>query len=120
MRDRILGWAAEKEYIELRHIFGVDNFLYLGNFLAADDGGDLVVRLGEAEEKEALRIPGSRPWRSGGPGTNVYVLVPGPAVTEDGELHRWLDHALEHASKLEPKERLVNKQVIRPAFLDAE
>jgi hypothetical protein len=117
MRDRILRWASGKEYLEMRHIFGVDNFFHLGNFVAANDVGDLVVRLGEADEKEALRIPGARPWRSGGPGTAVYTLIPPAAVAEDAELHAWLDRALTHVSGLEPKERLVNKAVLRPDFL---
>jgi TfoX/Sxy family transcriptional regulator of competence genes len=117
MRDRILRWASDKEFLEMRHIFGVDNFLHLGNFLAANDGGELIVRLSEADEKEALKIPGSRPWRSGAVGTNVYTLIPASAVAQEAELNAWLDRALEHVKGLEPKERLVNKSVIRPDFL---
>lgn len=117
MKERIARWAADKKYLELREMFGVSTFLHLGNFLAADDGGQLVIRLSAGDEAEARRIRGARLWRSGGPGTAEYTLIPAEALVEDAALHSWLDKALEHVRTLEPKERLIDKDVIRPDFL---
>ena len=117
MKQRIARWATDKSYIELREMFGVATFLHLGNFLAADDGGDLVLRLSGSDENEARRIRDAKPWRSGGPGTAVYTIVPAAALVEETVLAGWLDKALEYVTTLEPKERLINKSVIRPDFL---
>lgn len=117
MKDRIARWASGKKYLELREMFGVSTFLHLGNFLAAADGDDLVIRLSQADEAEARKLRGARLWRSGGPGTAEYTLIPAEALAEDAALSAWLDKALEHVSTLEPKERLIDKDVIRPDFL---
>ena len=118
MKERIARWAAEQAYLEHREMFGVSTFLHLGNFLAADDGGDLVIRLAGADETEARRLSGAGMWRAAGPGTAEYTKIPAAAIPDDESLHAWLDKALSHVQTLEPKERLINKAVLRPAFLD--
>jgi hypothetical protein len=118
VKHRIARWAADKEFVEVRDLFSVTTFLHLGNFLAADDGGDLVVRLSPDDEAQARKLDGARPWRTGAPGTPVYTLVPATRVASDDELHRWLDAALAYTSTLEPKERLITKRVLRPSWMD--
>lgn len=117
MKDRIARWALDKPYIEVREMFSMTAFLHLGNFLAADDAGDLVIRLAASEQSEARQLPGAKPWRAGGPGTAEYTRLPAAALTDATVLHQWLDRALAHSKTLEPKERLINKPVLRPDFL---
>jgi len=119
VKERIARWALDQEFIEARDMFGVTTFLYRGNFFAADDGGHLVLRLSEADEAEARKIPGSKPWNTGGPGTNVYTRILASQLPGDAALGEWLDKALAHAKTLEPKERLVTKQPKRPDWMDA-
>ncbi len=116
MRERIAHWAAGEEFVEAREIFGTTTFLYLGNFMAADDGGDLVVRLSLEDEGEALRINGAARWRTGAFGTPEYTKLPAHAVTSDEQLHAWLEKALTYSKTLEPKDRLLTKKVIIPAW----
>ena len=117
MKDRIARWALDKPYIEVREMFGMTTFLHLGNFLAADDAGDLVIRLAASEESEARHLPGAKAWRAGAPGTATYTRIPAAALTDATALNQWLDRALTHSQTLEPKERLINKPVLRPDFL---
>lgn len=118
MRERIARWASDKPFVEAREMFGLTTFLHLGNFLAADDGGDLVIRLDEDAQSEARRLPKARMWRSGAPGSAEYTLIPADAL-DDEALSGWLDRALAHVETLEPKERLINKSVMKPDFLGA-
>ena len=118
MKDRIARWARDKEWVELRDVFDLPTFFYLGNFLAADDLGNLVVRLGPEGETEALAIPGAEPWRAGPPGSaRIYVRLSSESVSEDEVLHAWLDRAVAYVSTLPAKERLVTKKVAIPDFL---
>jgi hypothetical protein len=120
LKDRIARWALEKPYIEVREMFGLTAFLYLGNFMVADDAGDLVIRLDAAAQSEARSLPGARRWRAGGPGTAEYTCIAADALADDAVLAQWLDRALAHAQGLQPKERLLNKQVLRPDFLGGD
>jgi hypothetical protein len=117
LKDRIARWLLDKPYIEVREMFGLTAFLYLGNFMVADDAGDLVIRLDAEAQSEARRMPGAKRWRAGGPGTAEYTCIPATALTDDAVLAQWLDRALAYSRSLEPKERLINKQVLRPDFL---
>jgi hypothetical protein len=116
VKDRIARWAAGKPFIEDRSVFDVRTFLHLGSFFAADDGGDLVLRLSPQDHEEALQMPGAKPWRAGPPGRPVYAKIPAAAVAEDAALHAWLERALAFVSKLPPKERLLSKGVHVPEW----
>lgn len=119
MRDRIARWAMEQEFVEAREMFGITTFLHKGNFFAADDAGHLVVRLAPEDEAEARKIAGSKPWNSGGPGTNVYTRILASQVPNDDALAEWLEKALAYVGTLEPKERLVTKTPKKPDWMEA-
>jgi hypothetical protein len=116
MRDRIIRWAQDKPYVEARPAFNVESFLHLGNFFAAVDGEGIVLRLAEADHREALALQGARAWRAGPPGRPAYAWIPNAAVASDPQLHAWLEKALQHAAKLPPKDRLLTKGVHVPEW----
>ena len=117
--DRVLWLKRALLALAQQHHRGIlQEDLHLGNFLCADDGGDLVLRLSEPDEAAARKLDGASAWNSGGPGTNVYTRVPAKALPDDAALNGWLDKALEHSRTLEPKERLVVKEAKKPSWMD--
>ena len=116
MKNRIAVWAADKEYVEVRELFGVTCFLYLGNFMAADDGGHLVVRLSDSDRRDAMQGPRVKDWKTGGTGSPVHTLIPASNVNTDERLQVWLDKAFEYSKTLEAMDKLITQKVACPQW----
>lgn len=91
---------------ELRKMFGCPVSFENGQMFAGVFGDGLFVRLGEAERRELLALPGAAPFApmKGRP-SREYVVLP-PAMLEDEEaVSGWMERARAYASALPAKKK---------------
>lgn len=99
VRDRL---ATRPDVSEVRMMGGLV-FMVDGHMCCGVKDGRLMVRLGDEGAREALTEPHTRPLTMGERTAKAYVLVDGPGLSEDGDLHAWVDRALRFSSTL-PRE----------------
>ena len=89
---------------EIREVkmFGGIGFMLNGNLVAAASKRGLLVRVGKAQQDEALTRPGARPMEMRGRVMEDYIYVDPPALT-DGAVRALLQLALVFVLTLPPK-----------------
>jgi hypothetical protein len=99
VRELIGGEAGVTE----KRMFGGLAFLVHGNMACGVHGEDLIVRLPAAATDAALAEPAVRAFDMTGRPMKGWILVGAGGHAEDGDLRRWVDRGVAHASSLPPK-----------------
>ncbi|MEV0182335.1 TfoX/Sxy family protein [Streptomyces sp. NPDC050625] len=99
IRERLGG---DPDIVEKR-MFGGIGFLCRGNMAVGVSGDDLIVRIAPDATDAALARPGARLFDRSGRPMRGWILVAGPALTEDAVLGVWIDEGHGFAAGLPPK-----------------
>ncbi len=86
-----------------KKMFGGVGFILRGNMAVGVLGSDLIVRLGAAQQTDALAQPHVRVFDMTGRPMKGWVLVSPEGYELEGELRRWIDHGVAFALSLPPK-----------------
>lgn len=87
-----------------RQMFGYPAAFVGGNMATSLFQDRWIVRLGDAEREQLMKLDGSGPFEPM-PGRPMkgFAIVPPSAVSDDAELRPWIDRAIAHAASLPPK-----------------
>jgi len=93
------------EPVEEKKMFGGLAFLLGGHMAVAASGqGGLMVRVDPSENATLLEERGAAPFEMGGRGAMTgWLRVSGDAVSDEGDLARWVERGLSYAGSLPPK-----------------
>ena len=86
-----------------KKMFGGVCHLLNGNMFCGVYKDFLILRLGEENSEEALRLPFARPFDITGRPMKGWVMVERGGSKSDDELQAWLSQARDFASALPPK-----------------
>ncbi|MDW4909707.1 TfoX/Sxy family protein [Streptomyces sp. ADMS] len=103
LAERIRQLLGADPDVTEKHMFGGIAFLYRGNMAVGVSGDDLMVRVGPDNTDAALARPGTRVFDMTGRPMRGWILVAGPALTEDDVLGTWIDEGRAFAGNLPPK-----------------
>ena len=102
LADRVRGAVSHEQDVREVKMFGGLAFMVNGKMVAcvSAGGGALLVRVSRSRDAEYLEVVGARraemgEGRSMGEG---WIAVDGEVLTEDRDLHFWIDAVLEHAA----------------------
>lgn len=89
------------------NMFGGTAALVNGNMFGGTFARSAIVKLGDADQKEALALDGAEPFDPMGNGRVMTstVLLPETVMDDPAELKRWLARAFEYAATLPPKKK---------------
>ena len=93
-------------------MFGGIGFMLNGNLIAGASRRGLLVRVGQARQREALAQPGARPMQMKGRTMEGYIYVDHPALDDRGVracIRLALPHVLSLPSKPHPAKREATK-----------
>jgi len=78
-----------------------------GNMFGALFGRSIMVKLGDADRAEAMKLDGTEPFDPMGNGrvTSNAVLLPETVMDEPAELRGWLRKAFDHTASLPAKKK---------------
>jgi hypothetical protein len=104
IREAVSDVVAGEPVVEQK-MFGGLAFLLGGHMAVAASGkGGLMVRVEPSETDVLLQEPGAEPFEMGGRGgMKGWLRVSTEAVTDDGDLARWVERGLGYAGSLPPK-----------------
>jgi hypothetical protein len=90
--------------VDQRKMFGFPAAFLGGRLFASLHQEDVILRLGEADRGELLRVPGARRFEPR-PGRVMgdFVMLAPAQVTDDRALAAWIARARAHAASLPPK-----------------
>lgn len=100
---RVLG-----DYPDIAEIrmFGGLCFTLNGNMLVGTmKNGDLLARVGEAQDADALDKPGAGPMVFTGKAMKGFVTVDAAAIEDDATLRDWISMAAAYVGSLPPKQK---------------
>jgi TfoX/Sxy family transcriptional regulator of competence genes len=103
-KERFRSIVPDHPSVSVRPMFGNLSAFVNGNMFMGVFGGDLFVRLSEAD-REAVLAAGGGPFEPM-PGRPMgdYVVVPADWQEDPSGTARWVDRSFEHASGLPPKQ----------------
>jgi len=101
-RDRFESLVPRAPGVEIKPMFGNLGAFVNGNMFMGLFGGDVGIRLPEAERGRLLAKPGTGPFGPGERPMGGYVTL--PAGWSARQAKRWIDTALADASLLPPKQ----------------
>lgn len=101
--DRIRRLLDGTTGLEERKMFGGLSFLVHGNMSVGVSGDELMVRVGQNRDEEALARPGSRPMDFTGRRMRGWITVAPEGFARDPDLGWWVDAGVAHARSLPPK-----------------
>lgn len=109
LQDRIRSLlGGHPDLAEIRMMGGLC-FTLAGNMVVGTmKGGDLLVRVGEAQHADALAKPGAGPMAFTGRSMKGFVLVQ-EAALDDAALRDWISMATAFVGALPPKEKKPGK-----------
>lgn len=108
--ERFDAVTAEIADAERRQMFGYQALFVGGYHVTGLHQATWVVRLGEADRRELLAVPGSRPFEPiPGRAMGGYVVLPSQVVADDEAVRRWVERAIAHARSLPRKVPKVKK-----------
>jgi hypothetical protein len=90
LAERVRALLGDDPDIAEKRMFGGLAFLLHGNMAVGVTGEDLMVRVGPDATDAALARPGARLFDMTGRPMRGWVVVAGPAVTEDDTLAEWV------------------------------
>jgi TfoX/Sxy family transcriptional regulator of competence genes len=98
--------AALKQHPEMveKVMFGGVGYMLRGNLACGVQGDEFIVRIGEAQNEAALKLPFVRPFMPV-PGRPMagWILVGPDGTGSDQELMEWVNKGVEYASTLPEK-----------------
>lgn len=103
LAGRIRQRLARRKNVEERRMFGGIGFLLSGNLLVGVWKGSLVVRLGQKEGEEALKLPHVKEFDITGRPMRNWVLAGPEGVETDDQLQGWIQRAVQFVGKLPVK-----------------
>jgi TfoX/Sxy family transcriptional regulator of competence genes len=103
LAQRIRQRLARRKNVEEKKMFGGVGFLLNGNLLVGVWKDSLCVRLGPEQAEEALPEPHVKEFDITGRAMNGWVLVEPGGVTDDDQLKRWIQRAVNFVGKLPKK-----------------
>jgi TfoX/Sxy family transcriptional regulator of competence genes len=98
VRAALLGAGTIREV----KMFGGIGFMLNGNLIAGASSRGLLVRVGKAQQREALAQPGARPMQMKGRTIEGYIYVD-PTALDDRAVQAWIRLALPNVLSLPPK-----------------
>jgi TfoX/Sxy family transcriptional regulator of competence genes len=105
LTGRIRQRLARRKNVEERKMFGGIGFLLNGNLLVGVWKESLVVRLGEKEGEEALKVPHVKEFDITGRPMRNWVLVGPEGIQDDEQLSAWVQRAVKLVGALPAKEK---------------
>lgn len=103
LAQRVRDILAEECIAKERRMFGGLAFMVNGHMCCGIVGGNLVVRVGATEHKQALAKPHARPMDFTGRPMRGFVYVEPPGYRSEASLRVWIRSGLEFALSLPPK-----------------
>ena len=92
--------------VERRTMFGYPSVFLNGNMIGSIFQDRIMVRLSEADRKDALAIAGARPFEPmPGRGMKEYVELPAAVVGKPSVLQQWFQRARNYGATLPPKKK---------------
>jgi TfoX/Sxy family transcriptional regulator of competence genes len=106
LQDRIRHILADHPHIAEIRMFGGLCFTLNGNMLVGTmKNGDLLARVGDSQDAEALAKPGAGPMMFTGKAMKGFINVDAAAVEDDASLRDWISMASAYVGALPPKEK---------------
>jgi hypothetical protein len=103
LADRIRAVIGDHPGIAEIRMFGGLCFTLNGNMLVGTmKGGDLLARVGEAQDAEALELPGARRMNFTGREMKGFILV-SPDHLDDKALRNWISMSTAFVGSMPPK-----------------
>ena len=103
IEDRIGTVISRWKNTQAKKMFGGICHLLGGNMFCGVYKDFLILRLGEEESKEALKLPSIRPFDITGKPMKGWVMVEKARFKSEGSLKAWLSKAREFVSTLPSK-----------------
>ncbi len=105
LADRVRVMVGDHPHIGEIRMFGGICFTLNGNMAVGTlKGGELLARVGEAQEAEALTKPGARRMDFTGREMKGFVMVAADALT-DAALRDWISMAAAYVGAMPPKRK---------------
>lgn len=105
LADRVRAIVGDHPHIGEIRMFGGICFTLNGNMAVGTlKGGELLARVGDAQETEALSRPGARRMDFTGREMKGFIMVAADALTEPA-LRDWISMAAAYAGALPPKRK---------------
>jgi hypothetical protein len=98
--------------VTLKRMFSGLTFMLKGNMLCAVSAKGLMVRVGAAAEKEALKRPFVARCQGSARPMAGFLLVEPEGVASDADLRAWLDLAVAYVGGLPPKKPKLRKATL--------
>lgn len=103
LADRIHG-ALTRLPISTKAMFGGITFLFRGNMLCCASAKGLMVRVGAAAEKEALKSPHAKPCMGAGGPMAGFLMIDLAGIDRDEDLEEWIQLARSYVETLPAKD----------------
>lgn len=102
--ERFRAVTAEIPDVERRLMFGYPCLFVGGNMITGLYEAKWFVRLGDADRKRLLEVPGAGPFEvMPGRPMGGYVVLPASIVADDGAARDWAVRAIDFGRSLPPK-----------------
>jgi TfoX/Sxy family transcriptional regulator of competence genes len=106
LQDRIRHILGDHPDIAEIRMFGGLCFTLNGNMLVGTmKNGDMLARVGDEQDAEALKKPGAGPMMFTGKAMKGFINVDAAALHDDAALRDWISMASAYVGALPPKER---------------
>lgn len=105
LEGRIRKILPGHEKYESKKMFGGICFLVSGNMFCGVYRDHLILRLPETEAREALSLPGARPFDITGKPMKGWVMIREQDIGDDDAVPRLTGKALPHAVAMPPKKK---------------
>ena len=103
LADRIHELLADRVDVTQRQMFGGLAFMVGGHMACGVVGDELMLRLGEEGADAALGEQHVRPMDFTGRPMRTMVFVEPAGISQEADLRRWINRAVQHAKSLPPK-----------------
>jgi TfoX/Sxy family transcriptional regulator of competence genes len=103
LADRIHALLADRVDVTQRKMFGGLAFMVGGHMACGVVGDELMLRLGEEGADAALGEQHVRPMDFTGRPMRTMVFVEPAGISQEADLGRWINRAVQHAKSLPPK-----------------
>ena len=103
LAQRIRETLGDDPRFTEKKMFGGVAFMASGHMFCGVVKSDLMVRVGPAQDKNALAKPHARPMDFTGKPMKGYVFVDPPGIEDDDELTEWVERCHRFVQSLPPK-----------------
>ncbi|MGN6331455.1 MAG: TfoX/Sxy family protein [Motilibacteraceae bacterium] len=100
-RARFRTLVPDDAGVEIKPMFGNLGAFVNGNMFMGLFGGDVGLKLAEAQQQELLAVPGAGPFGPAERPMGGYVTI--PATWSPDDARAWVERALTHVAALPPK-----------------